>query len=417
MPMNKLYHSFLLGLLLVPFHSFSQDFTYSNVSIVSVTFSGGNLNIRKDDGTGIYSSPQWLATSTIKNPVAYISGVAPKAAAVLTIDCANVPDSVFIRGIGSDAIDFAAQQVAVASSFTSVHNINYPATTGSHIFTASTVRFFKPFTINWEISFDNGITWKPVGASNNTLYVTRSAPQAEVGEYKWYHTVFDLSCRNAQTKSLDTAIISSVWNEFVDHIVLNFNNDSLFYYKIMNSPNVTLSSLLKFRDAECYTFAQLFLASIKIQGVVRTSNYVYITPINNLVCGRTVNRFIVKDWAFGTPSAAGTCAAFPYMNTYTTLLPSPYTAYSFVTADVTDQAGLPGSCTVNPSSYFNNHQIALIGGVYYDACYGVTFSSLSAIKTAAFSGWSYRYTVGSTTNAFFTNDMSQSDLAETISTF
>jgi len=414
--MQKALRCLLLSLLLLPIRSFSQDFVYSNVSIVSVTFSGGNLIIRKDDGTGSYSAPQWLATSITKNPVAYVSGVAPSASAALTITCVDVPDSVWVRGHASDAIEFPAMHIPVAPSGTATHNMTYPATIGSHVFAAATVRFFKPFSIAWEISFDNGVTWRAVGTTNNTLYVTRSLPQPETSEFKWFHTVYDLSCRNAQNYSLDTAIISHVWNEFLDHVVLNCDGDSLFYYKIMNSPNTTLSTLLKYRDAECYTFAQLFLASIKIQGVVRTNNYVYITPINNSVCGHTVNRFLVKNWVFGTPSAAGTCPQFPYKNTYTTLLPPPYNAYSFTYADVTDAGGIPGSCTVNPSSYFNNHQIAKIGGVYYDACYGVTFPALTAIKTAAFSGWSYRI-LGTTTTCYFTTDLTQSDLSETITTY
>ena len=284
----------MVAFVLISFNSFAQDFTYSNINIVSATFSGGNLNIRKDDGTGSYTAPQWLAASTTQSPAAYVSGNAPTVAGAFTITCANVPDSIFVRGSASDAINFAATKVIVASSASTTHNFLYPATLGSHVFTAAIVRFFKPFTINWEVSFDNGATWRPIGATNNTLYVTRSMPQAEGTSYKWFHTVFDLSCRNAQYMSLDTAIISHVWSEFVDHTVLNYNGDSLFYYKIMNSPNVSLPSLLIYRDAECYTFAQLFLSAIKIQGVIRTNNYVYITPINNTVCGHTVNRFMEK---------------------------------------------------------------------------------------------------------------------------
>jgi hypothetical protein len=415
--MQKLLRSLLLLLTLFSADAFAQDFSYSNISLVSVTFSGGNLNIRKDDGTGSYTAPQYTASA--QNPVAYVSGNAPTVAAALTIDCATVPDSIYVRGTASDAINLIAKKVAVAPSAGTVHNFNYPATPGSHVFLPATVRFFKPFSINWEISFD-GITWKPAGTSNNTLYVTRSAPQAESGSYKWYHTVYDLSCRNAQNKSLDTAIIAKVWSEFTDQVVLNWNGDSLFYYKIMNSPNVTLGTLLQYRDAECYTFAQLFLSSIKIQGVVRTNNYVYITPINNTVCGNTVNRFIVKNWSFGTPTGAGYCASFPWKNTYnsaTGSIPPPYNQYVFLTSDVTDQAGIPGSCNIRPASYFNNHQIAKIDGVYYDACYGVSFPALSAIKTTAFSGWSFRYTAGGTTYCYFTNDLSLSDLSETITTF
>ncbi|MDQ3047765.1 MAG: hypothetical protein M3R27_09475 [Bacteroidota bacterium] len=414
--LNKL--RFILPLLfLAPVSTFAQDFSYSNVGVTSATFSLGNHSVRKDGSLTAIYSPTWHKDSTLQNPIAYTSGIAPTVAAQLTIDCPAVPDSVWIRGSGSDSIDFAAKQLSVAPSAGTVHTINYPATTGSHVFAAAIVRFFKPYTINWEISFDNGITWKAAGATNNTLYVTRSAPQPETSNFKYWHTVYDLSCRNAQYKSLDTAIISNIWNEFIDHVVLNYKDDSLFYYKIMNSPNVSLYTLLKYRDAECYTFAQLFLAAIKIQGVVRTNNYVYITPMSNIVCGYTVNRFIVKDWAFGAPSASGFCSAFPYKNTYTTLLPPPYNAYNFITADVTDQAGIPGSCTVNPSSYFNNHQIVKLDGLYYDACYGVTFPTLVSIKTAAFSGWSFRYTASGTTNCYFTNDLSQSDLVETITTY
>lgn len=419
--MQKLLRFCLPAFVLCALGANAQDFTYSNVDLVSATFSGGNHAIKKDNGGATYSTPQYVATASTQNPVAYTSGVAPTVAAAFTIDCPTVPTTVNIRGFGSDSINFASATCTVNPSATTIHTINYPATLGSHVFAASIVRFFKPYTINWEISFDSGVTWKAIGTSSNTLYVTRSAPQSESGSYKWYHTVYDLSCRNAQYKSLDTAIISKVWSEFTDQIVLNCDGDSLFYYKIMNSPNVTLGSLLQYRDAECYTFAQLFLASIKIQGVVRTNNYVYITPVSGYSpCGYSVNRFIVKNWVFGTPTASATCSLFPWKNTYnatTGSIPPPYNQYVFLTSDVTDQNGIPGSCNIRPASYFNNHQIAKIDGVYYDACYGVTFPTLVSIKTAAFSGWSYRYTSGSTTNCFFTNDMSLTNLSESITTF
>ncbi|HYG51269.1 MAG TPA: hypothetical protein VD905_10220 [Flavobacteriales bacterium] len=414
--MQKIVHGFLLAWVLSPLCANSQNFNYSNVDLVSVTFSGGNLTIKKDNGTGPYGTPQFTAAGN-EYPVAYVSGNAPTVAASFTFDCANAPDSMWIRGTGSDAMDFAAKKVVVGPPSGTIHNLSYPTTAGSHAFTASIVRFFKPFTIDWEFSFD-GITWHTAGTSENTLYVVRDTPQPETSQFKWFHTVYDLSCRNAQYESTDTAIISHVWSEFLDHVVLNWEDDSLFYYKIMNSPNVTLASLLANKDAECYTFAQLFLAAIKIQGVVRTNNYVYITPINNTVCGNTVNRFIVKNWTFGTPSAASECPDFPYKNTYTfTTLPPPYTAYVWDTYDISDAVGIPGSCTKNPSSYFNNHQIVKLDGVYYDACYGVTFPNLAAIEYAAFDGYSYRYTSGFTTHALFTTDLTQSDLSETITTW
>lgn len=409
----------LAGLTLIPIACLSQNFNYSTIALKTVVFSGG-LTIQKDDGTGAFTSPQWSSSLSKQLPVAYVSGKAPTVSSTFSLTCSTVPDYVWIKGTGPESIEFPATKVNVSS--TSPHTINYPATEGSKPFVKDIVRFFKPFTINWQVSFDNGTTWRTAGVSENTLYVTKTNPQPEFNggnaNFKWYNTVFDISCRNADKKSSETDIISGVWSEFTDHIVLNCNGDSLFYYKTMNTPNVTLGSLLKYRDAECYTFAQLFLALIKIQGIARTNNYIYIEADGSSVCnGYQVDRFLVQDWKFGTPSG-NTCTDFPYENTYTTLIPSPYTAYKFIKADVEDGQGIPGSCTKNPSSFFNNHQIAKIDGIYYDACYGVTFKQLSDIKTQAFSGWSCRYKDGSgVTHALITNDMSVADLDESIETY
>ncbi len=404
----------LVGMFLLPVAAFGQNFKYDNVTLKTVSFTDG-LTIQKDDGTGAYSTPQWSSTNSTQAPAAYVSGKTPTVSSTFSLTCSSAPDFVWVKGIGPESIEFPATKVAVGT--TSAHTITYPATAGTKIFAKSIVRFFKPFSINWEISFDNGATWKAAGTSSNTLYVTLTTPQNATGNFKWYHTVFDISCRNAQSKSTETDIISAVWSEFTDQIVLNCNGDSLFYYKTMNSPNVTLGSLLKYRDAECYTFAQLFLSLIKIQGIVRTNNYIYIEADGSSVCsGYKVDRFLVKDWIFGASSAS--CKDFPYENTYTTLMPSPYKAYKFIKADVKDGIGIPGSCNKNPSSFFNNHQISKIDGVYYDACYGATFNKVTDIKNEAFSGWSYRYTDNNgVVHAFFTKNMSLANLDVSVSTF
>jgi len=412
----SLRNALLPVLLLLSSAVYGQDFSYPLFSLQTTTFSGGNLSIRKDDGTGHYGLPQYSKDSLMPNPVAYVSGDVPRVAATFSVLCTHMPDSVWLRGTGPDTLSFAAKKVAITGTG-GAYQCAYPATNGSHAFAPGKVNFYKPFTIHWQVSFD-GTTWRTADSSQNTLYVTRAAPMPESGSYRWFQTVYDLSCRNAVLQSTDTGIISHVWSEFTDQVVLNWAGDSLFYYKDMTSPNVTLGSLLKYHDAECYTFAQLFLSAIKIQGVVRTGNYVYITPVGNTVCGYPVNRFLVKNWSFGTPTGGAVCAQFPYVNTYYgTYLPYPYTAYVFTSADVTDQDGLPGPCNSNPASYFNNHQIAKIDGRYYDACYGVSYTTLAAYTTASLQGWGFRFTSGGITRAHFTNDLTKSWLDETISTF
>lgn len=395
----------------------AQDFSYGTVSVEEATFTGGNLPIRRDNGGSFYGTPHWVAGETDQIPVAYTSGNTARINVDFKFECENAPDSIWVRGVGPEGMDFMERQLAVTDEGDGTYSFYYPSTDAAVEFEADVARFFKPFTIGWDVSFDGGDNWRPADSTKNTLYVTRSAPQSEAGHFKWYHSVYDISCRNADSQSSDEDVIAAVWGEFTDQSVLNHAGDSLHYYSPKNTYNTNLGALLNYRNAQCYTFAQLFLATIKIQGVVRTNNYVYITPVYSWACGGySVNRFLVKNWEFGTPTGTG-CAEYPYENTYTTLLPYPYTDYSFITADVTDGDGIPGQNSNNPSSYFNNHQIALIDGVYYDACYGVTFDSLEDIPYEAFDGWGFRYTSGGVTYARFTNDMGATELSQTITTF
>ena len=377
---------------------FAQNFQYSNAKITSVSFVGNTLNIKKDDGSGSYSKPQWTATASVKSPVAYVSGTAPSVSASFTFQCVNAPAFVYLKGEASDSITFPAQKAPLTSTAAGIYKLDYPETAGSHIFKKEVVRFFKPFTIKWMISFDNGSSWGIIGETQNTLYVTYKTPQAEGGEFAWFHTVYDLSCRNAQQKTTETDIIAGIWNEFTDQIVLNYNDDSLFYYKNLSTPNVTLATLLKYRDAECYTFAQLFLASIKIQGIVRTNNYVYIEAKGN-ACGYAVDRFLVKNWAFNTTSTAP-CSSFTYKSTGIKKLP-----------------GIPGSCTQTPASHFGNHQIAKIDGVYYDPSYGSSSASLNELKMKSICAWGMMVFANSAVNLYFTKDIAAYNFAETITTY
>ncbi|WP_157454312.1 hypothetical protein [Crocinitomix catalasitica] len=395
---------------------FGQNFVYPEFELLSVDYGGELLTIKKDNGTGSYTGIEWLAGEENQLPVAYVSGSAPVTAASFNMFCDQAPDSILVRGICPEGMTFEPVVVPVTNVEPGAYTFNYPSHEANTVFESAVVRYFDTFNIGWDVSFDSGETWRTVDTSRNTLYVTKNAPMARTGLFDWYHSVYDISCRNADMNSSETDVIAGIWSEFTDQIVLNHNSDSLHYYKPKGTYNTNLAALLKYKNAQCYTFAQLFLACIKIQGIERSNNYVYITPRTSYVCGNSVNRFLVKNWSFGAPTGTG-CADFPYENTYTTLIPPPYTDYSFITEDVSDEAGLPGQCSPNPSSYFNNHQISKIDGVYYDACYGVTFDSLEDIPFEGFSGWGYRYTSGGVTHARFTNDMEITELRENITTY
>lgn len=401
--MKKIILAFVISFQFFYANSFCQNFTYAKVIPKTVSFSG-SITIKKDEG-GNYSAPQWSSSNSTQSPVAYVSGTAPTVSATFTTTCSNIPSSVYIRGTSSDSTLFAQKNVTISGT-----TFTYPSTTGSKVFQQGVVRFFDPYTINWEISFDAGNTWRTIGSTSNTLYVTKSSQSSS--SYN-YHTVFHLSCKNANYQTSDTAIISHVWEEFTDQVILNYKGDSLYYYKDWSSPNVTLSSLLMYKDAECYTFAYLFIAMIKVQGIASTNNSVNIEADALYYCGYTLNGFLVKNWSFGTSQTSG-CSDFPYKNTFNSLYNSTYNGYAFIKSEGTDVKGVAGQCNKNPPSCFNNHQVAKINGVYYDPAYGVKYgTSLSNIKNIALSGWS----ISSSGLWYMTNDVSKGDLVETITTY
>lgn len=388
----------------------AQDFQYS-FRATEVKFSGaGSIAIKHDSLATTYSTAHWRNTG-LREPAGWVSGNAMNATANFEFQCSKAPDSITVRGLGTDTINLPAKTVKLLPA-TGVFTCTYPVSAATKLFPAGVVNYYAPFVIYWEISFDKGLTWYRADTTDHKVYVTKSAPMAETTNFKYFHTVLELSCKNAKGQTTDTGIISKCWSEFTDQIVLNYRGDSLHYYKNYVTSNTVLPLLLKYRTAQCYTFAQLFAALIKVQGVNRTNNYVYITPKTaTSPCGGTINRFLVKNWKFLTKSDSSGCPSFPYKNVGTTLTTSGYT---YTSADVIDQNGIDGSCNKNPSSFFNNHQITKYDGIYYDACYGVKFNLLTDIKTAAFDAWGVQLSSG-TWN--FTNDMSKADLAESITTW
>lgn len=390
----------------------AQDFAY-DVQLTRVQFSGGGIIAIREDSLGNLYGPVHWNNAGLRVPAAFASGSTMNATANFLFKCSKAPDSIVIRGFGTDTIDFPARTVALSLS-AGAYTCTYPVTAASKVFRPGFVNYYAPFTIRWELSLDKGSKWLPVTKTEHKVYVTRSVPMPELTAFKYYHTVLELSCKNAKGQNTDTGIISKCWGEFTDQLVVNHKGDSLHYYKTFNTSNTSLPSLMRYRNAQCYTFAQLFAALIKIQGVYRTNNYVYITPQSkSSPCGGTINRFLVKNWSFGTKSDAASCPAFPYRNTYSGSYITP-SGYVFSSADVSDQIGVSGQCNKNPSSFFNNHQITKFDGIYYDACYGMKFSSLTDIKLKAFDAWGVQLSAGSYN---FSSDMNQCDLIEIISTF
>ncbi|MEZ5013147.1 MAG: hypothetical protein R2794_02545 [Chitinophagales bacterium] len=371
------------GILLCTALLRAQNFTYT-AELQTVTLSGASMYaLREDDGTGFIADDiHWSFDGTV-NPAAFPSGAVVSASADILLDCPGAPASIYVRGTGPDDIAFPAQWIALSGD-----HLNYPATPSTTAFASGVARYFDAFSIHWEISFD-GTIWHDAGTSANPVYVTlhNAKPESAWSGYKYYLTVFDIACRNADGATSDEEMINMVWSDFTDHSVLRADGVALGYYKYLFSPNVTLPNLIKYADGECYTWAQLFLACLKVHGFSQSNNYMNITAdYSGTSCG-SVTRFLVKDWTFDTPS--NDCDDLPYVNVYS---PDYYadadTAYLYDYEEVHDQIGVMGQTAANPASSFSNHQIAIVNGKYYDASYGVLYENFDDIKYGALSGWS-----------------------------
>lgn len=399
-------------LIILPYLNYAQDFKYS-VHTSEVAFSGlGYINIVEDSLGTIYNAPHWQKTG-LRTPIAYSAGSKMAVKADFEFFCSKAPDSIYIRGVGNDSISFPEKTVAIIYS-SGKYIFTYDSTEADKIFPMNKVNYYAPFYIIWEFSFDKGKTWLTIDSTDHKIYVTKSAPMVQTTNFKYYHTVLELSCKNAIGQTTDSGVISKCWEEFTDHVVLNYKGDSLFYYQNFATSNTFLPQLLKYRNAQCYSFAQLFASMIKIQGISKTNNYVYITakPTTS-PCGGSVLGFLVNNWKFGIKSDSATCPLYPYRNNYSGAYISS-AGYTFTTSDATDNVGIEGQCNKNPPSLFNNHMITKYDGIYYDACYGLSFNSIADFKAKAVGGWVVRV-VPSSFN--FTNDLSVCDLQESIATF
>lgn len=401
--------------------SFAQNFSYPDIHLIATIFGGDTISIKKDGTDEYYVGYHWSHDPLDEHkPVAYVSNKVPMIAATMEWNCDSKPDSVYIKAIGEHHISFPARKVPIINEGGS-SIIQYPLTSSSSSFDHETIKYDDSFQVEWFISFDN-ISWMNIGVSYTELFVLRNQPMIESIDFKYWHTIFYLSCKNANGLSAEVDIIPALFSEFEDQQVVNHNNDTLRYYKNMATSNTTLEKLLLYKDGQCYTYAKLFLAMIKIQGISKSNNYVNITPTYDYYCGNYVNSFIVKNWApIDMPTSD--CPTFPYLNKFIYLYNSTYTAYNFYHTEMQDVDGINGPGNTNPSSYFNNHQITYINDMYYDPCYGTKFNTLAAYKDNSIQAWSYRFEVYDSSlgtniyRCYFSTDLSNSNFSQTVTTY
>jgi hypothetical protein len=230
--------------------------------------------------------------------------------------------------------------------------------------------------------------WCEAGDTGHRTYVTLGAPATTMRQ----ETLFDIGSRNADGETVAADATEKIWGEFTDRIVRKVDTSSglpngaqLSYYEDYECSNISSAALLEFEDGQCGSWARLFLDILKAQSIDQPGDFVVFRQINSYGVPDADLGFLVKNWNFSATGNSGN-AQFEFLG----IPDSPFitaTSYNWLYSEVSDQAGTPGQKTANPASLFNNHQVALIGGNYYDPSYGVKYTSLNQIDTNAISGY------------------------------
>lgn len=399
--------------------------------IHSVTFNG-NITVNKDTG-GSYSGVAWKdddldgnsdltnanADSSKKyHPIAYRSTSTMSATAVFKPNCLKsspADDKDFITAYDVEA---AVKKVRFTPySFWSSNNWSSPTsfimggttvTAASAFNSSAQVGYHSNFELAWEVGFgesgtsDENLLWER-SYSVHELYLTFNAATPS------YETVFHISCTNADGKTSESQVVSSIWSKFASKNVRRKGDSAQFkYWNPASSTPQRLSLMLQDANANgsCIAWSQFFKEALNAQ--FSSGAQVYeVTPISG-------TGFLVKNWKFGSHISPGTDGILNSTATSDDVVDSGFifpgpngvldsstsgddiivdgffngNTYPYLVGyDAIDQEGVPGQGNANPPGIFGNHFIVRYSGVYYDPSYGSGgFSSSKAHEDASIDG-------------------------------
>ena len=409
------------------------NFKYTHtIQLLEVTFHdrtetvGDNFfPIKKDDGTGLYTplgTPHWKLNqpSLDKYPIAYQSGTKSRISAKFELVCKSIPSAsgkIFIRAFANDdndvrLLNFEKKSVEIIHKG-GYYELQYNKVLSSEAFERDKINYVRTFSVEWEVSFDDGTTWETLDNqwSINELYVTWKRPIPELRKnYEWNHTLFHLSCTaNANSIGTEASIVSRVWNLFKfeplsknKQLFRRGDGEPLVYYKTLDARANNSYLLLQDGHGQCYAFSLLLIDLCRIQGIDYSSvkNEILVRPKRAPIeacAGRTLASeevsFLVKDWQFNKNFCQAQCKSFPFTlankDEEIQMYESDPLKYRFLYSEIEDLIGADGQNNNRPASIFSYHSLVKINNVFYDASYGRTYSSIHDLRNYI-SGWMYQ---------------------------
>ena len=276
------------------------------------------------------------------------------------------------------------------------------------------IMYCENFFLKWFVSYDAGKTWINCGTSENIFYSIWRNPQ----KAPLLQTFVHIGCQSLNGiggSGLDDVnqISGRIWDKFktknirraIDAKILTYygyldeNENGVWDVGIdinYNSPTNCVETdalgLVKQRNGQCRSWADLFVCALAAQGVTSDDGEqirIIGLRIKNKIEGADSVAFAVKNWFKGSLA-------------YNELVIKSNDAgidgllnISCNVQEAKDDIGVSGQGTSpNPPSTFGNHFIVKSGLLYYDPSYGIgPYFDRKSYEEEAFDGyvvWDFR---------------------------
>ena len=320
----------------IPVFKFIQV-TNRQVSVNEVGFTGDHLITKWPPTTPetVYDSPDgsaptWKSSSNPNLPVAYTKGSNITMFAKLGIDSSAPTTSAKIR-VKNGSTVIASKDISVSGTTVTITGIS---TTSA---LETTVETTTP-TFTWEISFNGGTSWAPIGSSGphrmHWTHATPLSPPFTNDQGTTFSPLYDEALERACSYAAGASDVSTIISN------LNSGTDSDTFY----NPSISLASLhplVAFESvngSQCSDNAHLLRGLMRSIGIDATTLYIWAGP----------NANTNAIYAVGSTSQA---ASFRITRTSHD-------------AAVTDP-------------HFTFHAVVSANSTWYDSSYGLIYSTLA----------------------------------------
>lgn len=246
-------------------------------------------------------------------------------------------------------------------------------------------RYFDLFNVDWTLGMIGSTVQRPIGTTDNKLYVTMGAPAMGNGGNS--HTTLELACKLNDGQDDKDTLRSNIWSQFSnvagapglvkrptpDGFNQQVAQTPLGYWINLNSLSNSVRELIDTADGTCSAWSQLLYCCFTLQNV--PAEFVQVTP----------------------PGAALPANKLLYIHSWTVnpVLPASYNSANWnegstaaANNGVNEDIGVPGQNNDDPRSVFFNHIFLVSDGSIYDAPYGGT--SIPGWPLAAQIAWETR---------------------------